>query len=455
MATIKFILRGGTSETSSIYFRYRPSRSADLLLATPFKINPNDWDEVGECRNVSHKIKSAKTAETKILNAKIDDFNTKLSLFRRNVTQVIDDNVNLEFTDLKELVKDYVLKNYFANRINNKPKKKGKPEKMSDLIDFYIDFRSVEDRTKGTKPLAANTIKKYHTLQKVLNSYRKDLAVTEINDLFRNDFIKYMNGIFYSENTQVKYLKDIKMLCKFANTDHAVSKDVMNWEIQSQPENVAEYVSLTFGDLNALHKAVMPTESLDNVRDWLLISCYTSLRISELLNMKRENITIQNERYYIKVIEKKNINHKGGGLKYIYLMPEVVEILEKRKGDFPKKISDQRYNIYIKQVCRIAGLTHKVTGGTHQVKNGQRRKIKATGELCDMITSHSGRATYVTLFSQIFSTDIIQMQTNHSSREMVERYNKTDKEELALRKAQTVAQAHEAAKEKYSHLKIV
>ena len=42
------------------------------------------------------------------------------------------------------------------------------------------------------------------------------------------------------------------------------------------------------------------------------------------------------------------------------------------------------------------------------------------------------------------------MQTNHHSTEMVEQYNKTGVEELALQRAKTVAQAHKEASKKYN-----
>ena len=41
------------------------------------------------------------------------------------------------------------------------------------------------------------------------------------------------------------------------------------------------------------------------------------------------------------------------------------------------------------------------------------------------------------------------MQTNHSSVQMVEHYNKTDVEELALQRAKVVAQAYKEASKKY------
>lgn len=441
MATINYYLRG-----EKIYFRYRPNKKKDYALSTSFTISPEKWDSENQQGKI---IVGAKTSESKNLNTENTALNKKLATFRSEVLGIMSDNSEKEAPEIWEKVKVFVSEKYFAHRKTTEQTTKGKPEKMFALIDYYINFRSVADSTQGTKALAENTIKKYKTLQGVLSTFNKNLKVTEINDTFRNNFIKYLNSKNYSVNTQVKFIKDIKMLCKFADSDHNVSKQVLNWKIDTNPENIAEYVTFTFADLKALKEAEL-TESLDNVRDWLLISCYTSVRVSELFTFEKSNIENDNGNLYLKVYEKKNRNTKSEGLKYVYLMPEVVEILNKRGGEFPRTISDQRYNEYLKKVCRLAGLTHEVEGGKIEVKNGVKRKVKVKTEFCELVTSHSGRATYVTLFSQLLPIDVVQLQTNHHSKEMVEHYNKTDVELLALQRAKIVMEAHREASKKYN-----
>ena len=139
-------------------------------------------------------------------------------------------------------IKRFIIENYFAHKLQNEDKNR-MPENFYSLIDYYIDYRSIEDKTKGTKPRSENTSKKYKTLQNVVSGYNKKLLVTQINNLFRNKFVEYLNTCQYSDQTQVKFIKDIKMFCKFANKEHNVSKQVLAWEIDSAPENVAEFVT--------------------------------------------------------------------------------------------------------------------------------------------------------------------------------------------------------------------
>lgn len=461
MSTIRFFIKTSAKEINSIsqtvLFRYRPNSNFDLTLATPYKINPNNWDLSNQQWNEAQILKGARLQETKLLNDEIGKFNSNLSSFRKNICDFIDTISDNDANVQRQKIKDFVLTRYFANKIKLEAPASPytMPEKFSEFVDFYLDFRSVEDKTKGTKPLAYNTVKKYNTLKKIVEAFRKNLLITEINDVFRNDFAKFLNKNNYAVNTQVKYIKDIKTLCKFASKELPISKEVLHWEIipNSKIENVSEGVTFTFQQLKILSETTMINDYLENAKDWLLISCFSSVRISELFTFDTENIIEDGKDKYLKVIEKKNINSTGGK-KIIYLLPQVIEIMKKRNGNFPRKISEQRYNEYIKKVCEMVGFSAPTEGaktvnvGTD--KNPIHRKVKGIYSFNQLVSSHSGRKTYVTLFSEYLPTEILKIQTNHHSNEMVEHYNKTDETELMLRSAKIVANAH-----KEVHLKIV
>lgn len=451
MATIKFFIKTVADNSipkplEPVFFRYRPSRELDVLLKTPYEICPNDWDEVNQCWYISQIVKKARLQEVKSLNDTITAFNSNIDEFRLSVCRYIDTLAEKDSDAQKHLIKDFVLKTYFAHRI--KIEKKVDPYKspnnFSDLIDFYIEQRSIEDNTKNRnkKPLAYNTIKKYRTLQNLLKRFNSKLEATMINDIWRNAFVDWLNKQNYSTNTKVKFLKDIKMLCVYANKHNKISKEVLAWEIDAKPSNVSEYIAFTFNQLDTLNKAIMPSDRLDNARDLFLISCYTSVRVSELMTMKAENIQRHGEDCFIEVIEKKNINHKSSK-KIIYLLPQVIKILNKRNGEFPRKLSDQRYNEYIKEVCEKAGLTHEIEHGIMENK----RKVVKKLPFYKAVTSHSGRATFITLFSDKLPSEIMQMQTNHQSNEMLEHYNKTAESDKLMQRAKTFASAFKSLDE--------
>ena len=441
MATIKLFLRG-TNSLKKIYFRYRPSRNIDFVLATPFKIEEVNWDYEHQNWKISDVVEGARTLERKNRNSEIQKFNLDLAYFKKRVCDHIDSNRMLLPEELKVSILTFVKVNYFGHKIDELGKPI-KPVVFSELIDFYIDYRSVKDDTQNKKPITPNTIKKYTTLKKMLLKFRPKLKVTDINDVFRNDLVKYFNESEYSISTQVKFISDIKMLCAFVEDIHLINKSVLNWEINRSPEPVVKSVSFSFEQLSKLKNTSMPTQSLDNTRDWLLISCYTAVRVSELFTFEKDNIIERENDKYIIVQEQKNRNKKDKGMKCIYLMPEVLQILSKRDGNFPPKISSQKYNDYIKKVCEIAEFSEMVKGAIRlRDERGNIRKVKKEVPFSAMASSHIGRVTYVTLFSQYLPNEVIKMQTNHHSDQMVEHYNKTDEQEKLIQRAMLVAQAH-------------
>lgn len=189
MATIRFFIKTSSKEINSIsqtvLFRYRPNSYFDLTLATPFKINPNNWDLSNQQWNEAQILKGARLQETKLLNGEIAKFNSNLSSFRKNICDFIDTISDNDANMQREKIKDFVLTKYFANKIKVEKTFNPKliPNKFSELIDFYIKQRSFGDVTEGTKPLAYNTVKKYNTLKNVLMSFNSKLHATEINDV--------------------------------------------------------------------------------------------------------------------------------------------------------------------------------------------------------------------------------------------------------------------------------
>ncbi|SDE48540.1 tyrosine-type recombinase/integrase [Riemerella columbipharyngis] len=440
MANIIFYLRGN-KEPKKIYLRYRPNRDFNLSISTPFSILSDNWNDKSKEWDTSKIIKGAKTTETKKHNAEIANFNKRLNAFKLEISNLIDDNLNLSSLELKDFLKKYILINYFGHKIDA-DKKYTIPIKFDSLIDYYIQYRSIEDKTQNKKPISENTIKKYKGLKNTLHKFDRQLKVTDINNAFRNKFVEWLNKQSYSVQTQTKYLKDIKMLCRFSETEHNISKEVLNWKINRNPDNITKGLYFSFIQLSILENLPL-TGSLDNARDWLIISCYTALRVSELLSLDVNNIIEVDKRKYIKVIERKNINTATGGVKYTPLIPKILKIMDKRGGKFPEAVSEQYYNRQIKKVCKIAGFDKMVESAkTKNTGNGNRR-IEGKYPFYDLVTSHIGRQTAVTLFSQYIAPETLQLMTNHQSMEMLNHYNKTDIDTRQQQKAIKLYQALE------------
>lgn len=98
------------------------------------------------------------------------------------------------------------------------------------------------------------------------------------------------------------------------------------------------------------------------------------------------------------------------------LSKKVRAILEKRDGNFPRKISDQRYNEYIKEVCKIAGLRKLIEGS--KINPEIIRKEKGLFPKYELVTSHIGRRSFATNNYGKIPTSLLINVTGHSTETM-------------------------------------
>src|SRR5699024_1827492 len=118
--------------------------------------------------------------------------------------------------------------------------------------------------------------------------------------------------------------------------------------------------------------------------------------------------------------------------------------LDKRNGNFPRPISDQRYNDYIKKVCKKAGLNDLMEGKKtvciaddpdNATKNDYRKKIG----LCKkykLVSSHIGRRSFATNYYGKVPTSVLISITGHSTEKMFLKYihkSETDTAKDALK----------------------
>lgn len=91
-----------------------------------------------------------------------------------------------------------------------------------------------------------------------------------------------------------------------------------------------------------------------NARIWFLIGCNTGLRVSDLMRLSPDNV--QGSNIVVRTI-------KTGADVVIPMTKQLKELI---KNGFPRPITGQRYNDYIKEICRDAGIDkwQKVTSHT-------------------------------------------------------------------------------------------
>lgn len=295
------------------------------------------------------------------------------------------------------------------------------PINLIEYIDFYLEYRKHEIRPASI--VKYNVIK--HKLERMQESRKKPILISEVDESFKNEFVEYQKSNGYAQNTIQRELGFVKTFCKHAR--------YLGLETSPQLDGLkldkakSEKIYLTIEELEAIEKQTFENDYLDNARDWLIISCYTGQRVSDFLRFTKDMIRIEDGKSFLEFTQRKT-----GKVMTVPLHPKVLQILEKRNGAFPRRISDQRYNEYIKEVCKLAGLDKPTQGGKQEVTEHGIRKVSGIYPKWELVTSHIGRRSFATNFYGKIPTTYLIYITGHSSEAMFLNYIGKSNKDLAI-----------------------
>lgn len=417
MASISFFNRGKVeNKESTIWVRLR-DKNIDVKTPIPYlKCKPKDWKN-GKCLVTSRNS-----------NIEIAEINIKLIK--------IETKIITEYSNYKP---ELDLKGWLELIISPEKAVSENSKQHSDNILLFIDdYISLKKDV-----VSVSTIKKANVVKQLLKRYCDDLRTrkktfkhlkfSDLDNSFRVDFEKYCLRENYKISTTYRNLKFLKMICKVAESlDLQVNKHTFLWkfDIEKASKNVPKSIYLTFDELDKIEKTKMPNEHLDNARDWLLIACYTGQRVSDYLRFNSSMIVHDDENQ--SYIEFNQI--KTGTKMQIPLLQKVKNILLKRGGEFPRKISDVNLNLYIKDVCELASIDEVLYNG--KVMTIQReglpritRKVFGNYPKYQLVTSHIGRKSFATNFyEKIPITYLLNFTGHKTERQLLAYISKTDVE---------------------------
>ena len=425
MATINFLYRS-TKDKANLHLRllYR-------FNDTDFVFGANTKCEVSkEYWSKQHKIKSKDI----LISNKQTEVNNELNKIENHVLNTFNtvnpDEVNKEW--LQTQIDYYYNPPQEAEQL---------PKELLKYFDYFIEAKKNEI-TNGTQ-------KKYNVTKHLLERYQKtkstQIKISDVNDKFKIDFENYCLKNNYALNTISKDLRTIKTVCNHAkhnglNISHQLDKI-------KTPQHKTEKIYLTFEELQKIENIDKRrlNDNYDNAKDWLIISCYTGQRISDFMRFDKSMIRYEKNKQGILKPFIEFTQVKTDKLMTVALHPKVIEILEKRNGDFPKQISDPKYNLYIKQVCRIAGITDIIKGSRLTDLNKEDKDKKKTKDEVkqyrkevgmykkwELITSHIGRRSFATNFYGTIPTTYLINVTGHSTEAMFLNYLGKSNKDLAM-----------------------
>jgi site-specific recombinase XerD len=272
-----------------------------------------------------------------------------------------------------------------------------RPEKGKDPVkDMFADFKAIiigmKDGSiltpgKHKKKYTAATIRNYEdrTLPKLEAFYKEKKLPPQWADIdieLYELFISWCHEKDLSNNSIGVYIKCWKRAGKVAFKKGWHTNGIFQDEEFMILKEETPDIYLDEDKIKRIYKQQVSNDYHDLARDWFVLDCYLGLRVSDL------------QRVTIKDFEGKHfqfVNQKTGAHVAIPIHPFVKAIIKKHKG-LPPDISDQKLNLYIKEVAQLTKLNdkfiYKITkGGVLQVFEYQEWQ---------MVSSHTCRRSFIT-----------------------------------------------------------
>ena len=409
---------------ASINFLYRSTKDkSNLILRFLFRHNGKDYVFGSKTKLEVEKAYWTKQHNKKSKDIEITNKQTEINIELNKIENHILGAFNS--ADPNKVNKEWISTevDLYYNPLQ---KEKTIPTDLINYIDFYIDYR--KDEVKKTSQKKFNVIK--HKLQKLEKFRKKQILISEINNDFKNEFVSYCKNELYSQNTIQRELAIIKTFCihaRFLGLETHYQLDSLRLD-----KVKVEKIYLTFEELSRIEEINSDelTSSLYNAKDWLIISCYSGQRISDFMRFTDKQIRIEDGKHLLEFTQMKTSK-----LTTIPIHPKILEILKKRNGKFPYKISDQKYNDFIKKVCELAEINQPTKGSKMKETeegSGIYRKQSGTYKKHELVTSHIGRRSFATNFYGKIPTTYLIYITGHSTESMFLNYIGKSNKDLAL-----------------------
>ena len=398
MASIKYYLTG-KGERHNINARIIVGRTTDIRISLGLQIEPNYW-------SVKKQMPSQKAASTEKLN-----LTTELKELRRKMLKAIEGAI----------IKSEPITAKWLRNIIDIHRGKATAETsnyLTDQIEYYQTY--LKTRVKNGKIGATKgSIRNFDTTKERIlkfEEYKKvKLLLLQIDLTFHSDYVKFATKqLALSTNSIGSDIKRIKTVCLDAQDRNFIINNQIISRKFSAPSEKTLFITLNENELKLI-KGFKGADYLENARDWLLIGCWTGCRIGDLMELTNKNLhTNIDGLKFIRYTQSKT-----GKTVDVLMHPDVLEIVE-ANGSFPRKISDQKLNDYIKLVAKEAGITNEVEGAKFDKKT--KRKKKGIYPKWELITSHVCRRSFATNQYEKIPNKLIMAVTGHTTETMLLNY---------------------------------
>lgn len=333
----------------SIYLRITINRASKYYrIEVPRKIAPSQWTGTED-----NWVKASHPYSFEINNKIREKKGIVMDLIKRGYTY----NKNLDFATI-------------LSHLN----RKGDRNSFYDYMKEYI--------RRPPERLEDNTIKKYSTTLAHLQSFRKQLYFSDIDNGLIRDFHKYMHLTLKLEGaTCKKYMETFKKVIRHARKENYLDPTQMEFLFDDvkikvkkpkrtflEPAEIKAWKALQFSE---------DRKYLERDRDLFLFQIYTGYYYKDL-QIFQKNQLMMDEQYGFIIVGQRDKNgnqtiiplfkfpHAATILKTYMSPPEIKTVFGRKMF-----IEDQAYNRNLKEIAQLAYITKPVSNKVARHTNAQ------------------------------------------------------------------------------------
>lgn len=385
--------------------------STRINFSTGFRIDASKWDEQKQ------RVKNGCTNKAMQSAAEI---NTVLNQYEAELHSIFKKFETLDTMPTKDQVKEAFNRMHLsesakeegAAQLEQEEKKAKRPRPSDVMREFISENETINQWTWGT-------IEKFNAIENHFKDFNARLTLDEYDKAHLAKFVQFLIDKKDMRNSTVKkqlgYLKWFFRWCQEKGYCNCGDYQSFDPKLKTTPKKV---IFLDEHELDQLETYEIPENKkyLERVRDVFLFCCYSSLRYSDVYNLKRSDI--QNNKMLITTIK----THDDLAIE---LNKTTTALLKKYADcDFPGNkalpvITNQKMNDYLKELCELAGIDTPISEVFY--KGGVRHEI--TTPKYALMSTHAGRRTFICkALSMNIPPEVVMKWTGHSDYKAMKPY---------------------------------
>lgn len=416
MATVTAFIRVPSNKkgVANVRFRLRDGEKMQLFYKSRLTVDPNIWDPAKQ------EIKAKVVFDT----LKRNEFNNGVAYIK---------NLMLDFyaniSDKKSITSEK-LQMEIERRINpGAPGMDPDKKTFSQFLAEFIETRKISEVRKKNFRVLLRALQRFELYKRLSDSKWFTLGLDSFDSSLLGEFEKFLKGEYLlaekfkeiyievpesrqpaqrGQNTLNDLMTKFRTFFRWAN-NQGITQNNPFLKHQISECVYGSPIFITIEERNHLYNTDFSSKpKLEIQRDIFVFQCLIGCRVGDLYKMKRSHIISG----AIEYVPRKTREGRPVTVR-VPLNSIAQEIMEKYKdhegpGLFPF-VAQQRYNIAIKEMFEIAGLTRIVTVINPTTREEEKRPIN------EVASSHLARRTFVgNLYNKVQDPNLIGALSGHA-----------------------------------------